>query len=228
MSAGSNLPPPLAGEVSPKAMDGARAHRPLSHASHDSSPASGGAQARTAIIASAVVAAMTGLAFAAVPLYDAFCKVTGYGGTTQEAAAAPNQILDRRIQIRFDANVSPDLPVEFAPRQRSETLRIGETGLAFYRVRNTSSEPVVARATYNVTPHVAGPYFAKLECFCFTDRVIAPGQEADLPVVFFVDPEIVSNPDTTEIDTLTLSYTFFRSTSPEAQALLRAGETPSS
>lgn len=179
---------------------------------------------RTALIAGAVVLGMTGMAFAAVPLYQAFCKVTGYGGTTQEAEAAPTQILDQRIEVRFDANTSPDLPVQFAPKQHSETLRIGETGLAFYRVRNTSTEPVVARATYNVTPHVAGQYFAKLECFCFTDRVIAPGAEVDLPVVFFVDPEIVSDPDTAAIETLTLSYTFFRSTSPEAQALLEAAE----
>lgn len=184
--------------------------------------------ARTALIAGAVVVGMTGMAFAAVPLYQAFCRVTGYGGTTQEATAAPTQILDRRIEVRFDANTSPDLPVEFSPKQTSETLRIGETGLAFYRVRNTSNEPLVARATYNVTPHVAGQYFAKLECFCFTDRVIAPGAETDLPVVFFVDPEIVSDPDTAEIGTLTLSYTFFRSTSPDAQALLAAAEGPSS
>jgi cytochrome c oxidase assembly protein subunit 11 len=180
--------------------------------------------ARTAIIAGAVVVGMTGMAYAAVPLYKAFCRVTGYGGTTQEAQAAPDHILERRIEVRFDANHAPDLPVEFAPKQTSETLRIGETGLAFYRVHNTSNEAIVARATYNVTPHVAGQYFAKLECFCFTDRVIGPGQEADLPVVFFVDPEIVSNPDTADITTLTLSYTFFRSTSPEAQALLDAAE----
>ena len=179
---------------------------------------------RTALVAGAVVLGMTGMAFAAVPLYDAFCKVTGYGGTTQQAQAASSQILDQRIEVRFDANHAPDLPIEFAPKQTSERLRIGETGLAFYRVRNTSDEPVVARATYNVTPHVAGQYFAKLECFCFTDRVIAPGQEADLPVVFFVDPEIVQNPDTRDIDTITLSYTFFRSTSPEAQALLDAAD----
>jgi cytochrome c oxidase assembly protein subunit 11 len=183
---------------------------------------------RTALIAAAVVLGMTGMAFAAVPLYDAFCKVTGYGGTTQEATDAPSQILNRRIEVRFDANTAPDLPVEFAPKQNAQTLRIGETGLAFYRVRNTSNEAVVARATYNVTPHVAGQYFAKLECFCFTDRVIAPGAEADLPVVFFVDPEIVSDPDTAEIGTLTLSYTFFRSTSPEAQALLEAAEETTS
>jgi len=168
--------------------------------------------AMTAGIVVATVIGMTGLGFAAVPLYDAFCKITGYGGTTQEAAAAPSQILERRINIRFDSNVAPGLPVEFAPSQRSESIRIGETGLAFYRVRNTSDQPVIARATYNVTPHVAGPYFAKLECFCFTDRTIAAGEEAELPVVFFVDPELVNDPDTRDLETITLSYTFFRST----------------
>jgi len=166
----------------------------------------------TAAIVSGVVAGMTGLAFAAVPLYDAFCKVTGFGGTTQEATRAPDHALERRIEVRFDSNIAPDLPVEFAPSQISESLRIGETGLAFYRVRNLSEQTIVARATYNVTPHVAGQYFAKLECFCFQDRTLAPGEEAELPVVFFVDPELVSDPDTTGINTLTLSYTFFRST----------------
>ena len=172
----------------------------------------------TAGIAAAVVAGMTGLAFAAVPLYDAFCKLTGYGGTTQEAAAAPSQILDQRIEVRFDSNIAPGVPIEFAPKQNAESLRIGETGLAFYRIRNTSNEPVTVRATYNVTPHEAGQYFAKLECFCFQDRVLAPGEEAELPVVFFVDPEIASDPDTREIETLTLSYTYFRSTAPQAQS----------
>ncbi|MCL4715918.1 MAG: cytochrome c oxidase assembly protein [Hyphomonadaceae bacterium] len=172
--------------------------------------------AMTAGVVVAVVLGMAGLAAAAVPLYDAFCKLTGYGGTTQEASAAPSQILDRRIRVRFDSNIAPDLPVAFAPQQISESLRIGETGLAFYTVRNLSDEPVVARATYNVTPHVAGQYFAKLECFCFQDRLLAPGEEAELPVVFFVDPEIVNDPDTAEIGTLTLSYTFFRSTNAAA------------
>jgi cytochrome c oxidase assembly protein subunit 11 len=172
----------------------------------------------TAAIATAAVLGMTGMAFAAVPLYQAFCKITGYGGTTQEASAAPDQILDRRIEVRFDANIAPDLPVEFAPKQISESLRIGETGLAFYRIRNLSDQPIVARATYNVTPHIAGQYFAKLECFCFQDQVIAAGAEADLPVVFFVDPELVDDPDTRDLDTLTLSYTFFRSTDQTAAA----------
>lgn len=170
----------------------------------------------TALIVVAVVAGMTGMAFAAVPLYEAFCRITGYGGTTQTAEAAPAQALDRRIEVRFDANTAPDLPVEFAPKQRAETLRIGETGLAFYTVRNTSGVPVVARATYNVTPHVAGQYFAKIECFCFQDRVLAPGETTDLPVVFFVDPALVSDLDTADLSTITLSYTFFRSVNDPA------------
>jgi cytochrome c oxidase assembly protein subunit 11 len=172
--------------------------------------------AMTAGIVTAAVLGMTGMAYAAVPLYEAFCRITGYGGTTQEASAAPAQALDRRIEVRFDSNIDPGLPVEFRPSQRSETLRIGETGLAFYRIRNLSDEPIVARATYNVTPHVAGQYFAKLECFCFTDRTLAPGEEAELPVVFFVDPELVDDPDTSDINTVTLSYTYFRSTTAEA------------
>lgn len=166
----------------------------------------------TAGIAATVVAGMTALAFAAAPLYDAFCRITGYGGTTREASSAPSRVLDRRIQVRFDSNVAPGVPIEFAAKQTRETLRIGETGLAFYRIRNTSDEPVTVRATYNVTPHLAGQYFAKLECFCFQDRVLAAGEEADLPVVFFVDPEIAADLDTREIDTVTLSYTYFRST----------------
>jgi cytochrome c oxidase assembly protein subunit 11 len=168
--------------------------------------------AMTALVAAAAVAGMTGLAFAAVPLYDAFCRITGYGGTTQEAAAAPSRVLDQRIEVRFDANIAPNAPIEFEPAQRTESLRIGETGLAFYRIRNLSNEPVTVRATYNVTPHDVGQYFAKLECFCFQDRVLAAGEEAELPVVFFVDPEMVDDPSTRAIDTITLSYTYFRST----------------
>ena len=171
---------------------------------------------RTAGIAAAVVAGMTGMAFAAVPLYKAFCQVTGYGGATQTAEAAPSRVLDQRIEVRFDANHAPDLPVTFQPQQVSQELRLGETGLAFYRVRNLSDAPIVARASYNVTPHVAGQYFVKLECFCFQDRVLAPGEEADLPVIYFVDPDLVSNPDTAEIGTVTLSYTFFRSAVAQA------------
>jgi cytochrome c oxidase assembly protein subunit 11 len=183
----------------------------------------------TAAIATAAVLGMTGMAFAAVPLYQAFCRITGYGGTTQEASVAPGQVLERRINVRFDSNIAPGLPVEFEPRQLSETLRIGETGLAFYRLRNLSDQPIVARATYNVTPHVAGQYFAKLECFCFQDQTIGAGEEAELPVVFFVDPEMADDPDTREIETLTLSYTFFRAVDQSAaqQSSVNQRQTPS-
>ncbi|MCR6646403.1 MAG: cytochrome c oxidase assembly protein [Terricaulis sp.] len=176
----------------------------------------------TALLPLAAVAGMLGLAFSAVPLYDAFCKLTGYGGTTMVADAAPSTVLDQRMNVRFDANVTPGLPIAFAPKQREQGLRIGESGLALYTVRNTSDEPVSVIATFNVTPHAAGQYFAKLECFCFQDRVLQPGEEADLPVVYFVDPEIVNDPDAREIHTVTLSYTYFRSTTqaaaPAAQA----------
>ncbi len=173
----------------------------------------------TAGIVAGAVAAMTGLSFAAVPLYDMFCKVTGYGGTTQQATAAPTRVLDRTIEIRFDANVSADLPIEFEPVQRIETLRLGQSGLAFYRVRNLSDQPVTAIASYNVAPHKAGIYFQKLECFCFQDQVLAPGESAELPVIFFVDPELASDPDTEEVERITLSYTFFRSADEAAASL---------
>jgi cytochrome c oxidase assembly protein subunit 11 len=176
----------------------------------------------TAAIAVAIVAGMTGLAFAAVPLYDAFCKITGYGGTTQVARAAPGAVLDRRMHVRFDTNVAPGLPIEFAAAQREQGLRIGESGLAFFRVRNVSERPVSIVATFNVTPHAAGQYFAKLECFCFQDRVLQPGEAAELPVVYFIDPEIVSDPDANEIETVTLSYTYFRSTNQAAATAAQA------
>ncbi len=165
--------------------------------------------ALTAAIVVGVVFAMVGLAFAAVPLYDAFCRATGFGGATQVATAAPQRVLNQRVEVRFDANVAPDLPVEFAPKQRAQSLRLGETGLAFYTIRNLSDRALVARAEYNVTPNVAGAYFYKTECFCFNDRVLAPGEEADLPLIYFIDPEYASDLDTRDVATLTLSYTFF-------------------
>jgi cytochrome c oxidase assembly protein subunit 11 len=172
----------------------------------------------TAAIAAGAVVGMTAMAFAAVPLYRAFCQATGYGGTTQTARAAPSRVLAQTIQVRFDTNVAPGLPITFAAKQPSETLHIGETGLAFFHVRNDTNASITARATYNVTPHSAGQYFDKLECFCFQDRVLGPGEEADLPVVFFVDPDFASDPETRGLDTLTLSYTYFRSVAPAAPA----------
>ena len=172
----------------------------------------------TAAAVAALVVAMVGLAFAAPPLYDMFCRVTGYGGRTQIASAAPAQVLERRIEVRFDSNVAPGLPLEFisAPTQM---LRLGATGLAQYRVRNLSNAPVTAIASYNVAPHKVGVYFQKLECFCFQERTLAPGEEADLPVVFYIDPALASDLDTEEVESITLSYTFFRSSAEAAAAL---------
>jgi cytochrome c oxidase assembly protein subunit 11 len=167
---------------------------------------------------------MVGLAFAAPPLYRAFCKITGYGGTTQTATRAPARVLDRRITVRFDANVAPGLPIAFEPLQRSETLRIGETGLAFYRVRNLSDAPVTAVATFNVTPHKTGQFFQKLECFCFQDQVIPARAERELPVVYYVDPELADDPNTEEVRQITLSYTFFRTLDEAGDALARGAE----
>lgn len=170
----------------------------------------------TATIVGAIVLGMTGMAFAAVPIYEAFCRVTGYGGTTQTATAGASRVLDRTVEIRFDTNVAPGLPVEFSIPEAPQHLKLGETGLAFFRVRNVSDHPVTARANYNVTPFKAGQYFAKLECFCFQDRVLAPGETVELPVVYFVDPDLATDPDTEEVRTVTLSYTYFLSTDPAA------------
>ncbi|MEM6625905.1 MAG: cytochrome c oxidase assembly protein [Pseudomonadota bacterium] len=155
--------------------------------------------------------AMLALAFAAKPLYDTFCRVTGFGGTTRVATAKPSAVLDRQVSIRFDANVSPETPLKFRPVEHSHPIRLGETGLAFYEVTNTSDEPVEAIATYNVAPHKTGPYFNKLECFCFEDRVFAPGETMKLPVVFFVDPALNKEAYLDDVRTITLSYTFYRS-----------------
>ena len=158
----------------------------------------------------AIVAAMLGLALSAAPLYAAFCRVTGYGGTTQVSAKAPSRILARSIEVRFDANVSPDTPFEFKPEQVSQTLRIGETGVAYFTVKNLSARPVTAIASYNVTPHLTGVYFHKLQCFCFKDRVFQPGETAQLPVIYFVDPGLVDDRETRTTPTITLSYTYYR------------------
>jgi cytochrome c oxidase assembly protein subunit 11 len=171
----------------------------------------------TVLTVVAALVGMGGLAASAVPLYRAFCQATGYGGTTQTADAAPTRVLDRTIDIRFDTNVASGAALEFTPVRPMETLHIGETGLAFFHVRNTSDQPVTARATYNVAPHISGQYFVKLECFCFQDRTFAPGESAELPVVFFVDPQLASDPETRGITEVTLSYTYFRSAASAQQ-----------
>ena len=177
-----------------------------------SSPATisklGRAKRRTALIGAVVVVAMTGAAFAAVPLYKRFCQLTGFDGTVRRAEAAPAQALSRTLLIRFDANVR-GVPWDFAPDQTSQTIHIGKTGLAFFHVKNQSDKPFTAHAAYNVVPESAAKYFQKLSCFCFTDQTLQPGQSADFPVVYFVDPKYVSDPDVKNEPEITLSYTFF-------------------
>jgi cytochrome c oxidase assembly protein subunit 11 len=152
---------------------------------------------------------MVGMAFAAVPLYAMFCQVTGYGGTTQRVEQMSDTILDKTITVRFDANTSGGLPWDFKPVQRDVIMKIGETKLIKYEAKNGTSQPTAGRALFNVTPQAAGAYFNKVECFCFTDTVLKPGEDLEMPVVFFVDPEIVNAPELKGVNTITLSYTFF-------------------
>ncbi len=172
---------------------------------------------------------MIGMAYAAVPLYAMFCQITGYGGTTQRVEQYSDRILDREITVRFDANVSGGLPWDFQPVTRDVTMKIGETTLAHYKATNLFSTPAMGRATFNVTPQLAGAYFNKVECFCFTDTTLKPGETLDMPVVFYVDPDIVNVPELKDIRTITLSYTFFPTGGePVAQRPAEAGDTTSS
>ncbi len=164
--------------------------------------------ARVGLACSAFAFFMVGAAFAAVPLYKAFCQATGFGGAVRKAEAAPRQILDRKIQIRFDTNVR-GLPFDFVTEQTTQQVRIGDTGLAFFKVTNNSNQPVTARAAYNVLPEQAGAYFQKLECFCFTEQTLKAGETRDFPVVYFVDPRFADDFETKSANEITLSYTFF-------------------
>ena len=168
---------------------------------------------RTAGLAFLLVAAMVGLAFASVPLYRIFCQVTGLGGTTMRAdaatAAAVRPVAGRSVSVRFDANVSRDLPWRFQPVDTHRTVAIGARNMALYRARNLSTRPVVGTATFNVTPVQAGKYFSKIQCFCFTEQLLRPGQEMQMPVIFYVDPAILDDPAARDISEITLSYTFY-------------------
>ncbi|WP_421577370.1 cytochrome c oxidase assembly protein [Shinella sp. M31] len=155
------------------------------------------------------VIGMGAMAYAAVPLYEMFCKATGYGGTTQRVEQASDVILDQTIKVRFDANTGPGLPWTFEPVQREVELKIGETVQILYKARNNSSKATTGQATFNVTPEQTGAYFNKVQCFCFTETTLKPGEELEMPVVFFVDPEIVKAVETKGIHTITLSYTFY-------------------
>lgn len=178
----------------------------------------GGGKGPTVAALLGAVAAMVGLVAASVPLYDLFCRVTGYGGTPRVSAAISDTLSERLVTVRFDATVMRDLPWDFRPAQRQITVHLGENVLAYYSAENNSVEPVVGQATFNVTPAKAGRYFNKVECFCFTEQLLNPGQRAEMPVAFFVDPALASDPGTEEIRTITLSYTFFRAKSDETGA----------
>jgi len=164
---------------------------------------------RVAIAGLGVVAMMVGVAYAAVPLYRIFCQATGYGGTTRQVDASGDVVLSRVIKVRFDANVSAGINWSFKPAQEKISLNVGETKLAFYTARNLGKNRITGTATFNVTPAAAGQYFNKIECFCFTEQSLDPGEQAEMPVSFYIDPEIDDDPDLKWLKTITLSYTFF-------------------
>lgn len=166
-------------------------------------------QRLTAAACVVFLSAMIGMSYAAVPLYELFCKVTGYGGTTQVAEAEADRVLDREITIRFDANIAAGLPWKFKPTERQMVLQVGETGQAAYGFSNLAESQTIGTSTFNVTPQSAGVYFNKLECFCFTEQVLAAGESVEMPVVFFIDPAIADDRELDSISTITLSYTFF-------------------
>jgi len=158
-----------------------------------------------------VVAGMTGLAYASVPLYRIFCEVTGFDGTPQRADAAPTEITDRTVRVTFTADVAGGLGWRFQPLQNKMEMKVGEHKLAYYVAENLESKPVTGRATFNVSPEMFGAYFTKIECFCFTEQTLQPGQRVEMPVSFFVDPALLQNPALIKLNDITLSYTFFRS-----------------
>jgi cytochrome c oxidase assembly protein subunit 11 len=174
---------------------------------------------RTGLMLFTLAIGMVALAFASVPLYRLFCEVTGFGGTPQrvEASAVPAAQSLRVVTVRFNADVNSGLPWSFQPAQRAIEVKIGEQALAFYRATNHADRPVTGTATFNVTPDKAGAYFAKIECFCFTEQTLQPGQSVEMPVTFYVDPAMLTDRGLDDVDTITLSYTFFRAADDAAR-----------
>ncbi|MFL4989694.1 MAG: cytochrome c oxidase assembly protein [Microvirga sp.] len=166
---------------------------------------------RTAFACVGVAVGMVGLAYASVPLYDLFCKVTGFGGTPIVRDANGSEVMDRTIAVRFDSNVAPGLNWRFAPEKPEVKVKLGETTTVYYKVTNTGDKASTGIATYNVQPDLAGTYFSKLECFCFTEQTLQPGETLESAVVFYVDPRLVQDPDVKDLTSLTLSYTYFPS-----------------
>jgi cytochrome c oxidase assembly protein subunit 11 len=179
----------------------------------------------TAAACGVLVAAMVGAAYAAVPLYDWFCRTTGFGGTTQVASAGPSHVLDRKLKVRFDANVAGGLPWRFEPEQTSIEVRVGEVVTVAYRVVNESARETTGVASYNVSPPTVGGYFSKINCFCFTDQRLKAGEKRDMTVVFFVDPALAKDSEQDDLDTITLSYTMYPVRQPETPRV-ENGATP--
>lgn len=183
---------------------------------------------KTALQGVAVVVFMGALAWASVPLYDWFCRVTGFGGTTNVAEAGSVEIVDRTIKVRFDASKERGMPWEFKPMQYEVELRLGEEGLAFYEAYNPTDRPVAGTASYNVAPYGAGLYFSKIACFCFEEQILMPGERVEMPVSFFVDPDIMNDADAKFAKHITLSYTFHEIELPEeTQAMLETEQSDS-
>ncbi|BAF88954.1 cytochrome c oxidase assembly protein [Azorhizobium caulinodans] len=162
------------------------------------------------------VAAMVGVTYASVPLYRAFCSMTGFGGATRTAEGAATKVLDRKITVRFDGNVAPGLPWDFRPEATSTEVKVGETSMAYYFAASRGRSETYANATYNVMPSTAGAYFVKLQCFCFNEQKLEAGEKVDMPVVFYIDPAIADDPEMDGLTTITLSYTFFPAAKPAA------------
>ena len=172
----------------------------------------------TSLLLAAVVCGMVGLSFASVPLYRLFCQATGFGGTTQRAAAAPGQATDAVVTVRFDAMTAPELGWDFRPLETAVRVHPGEQRQVFFRAVNRTSETVTGTAIYNVTPTKTGIYFDKLQCFCFNEQRLGPGESRDMGVVFFVDPDLLTDPNTSDVSTITLSYTMFRAPQSDSPA----------
>lgn len=167
-----------------------------------------------------IVFGMVGLAFASVPLYRLFCQVTGFGGTTMVAESLPDQILEREIIVKFDANTSRGINWSFRPEDHQQTVKLGQQGLIAFIAKNNDRHPSAGTAVYNVTPNKAGKYFQKIECFCFGEQMLAAGQEMPMPVMYFIDPKLADDPNMADVNTITLSYTFFPAQSEELDQAL--------
>lgn len=176
---------------------------------------------RTLLSVLAIVFAMVGLSFASVPLYDLFCRVTGFGGTPQ-IGGTPDRIVDRDIRVIFNADTAPNLPWDFKPEQRDITVKIGQQALIAYHAINKADKPSAGTAIYNVTPPKAGKYFHKTQCFCFDEQTLIPGQDMSMPVVFYIDPAMADDPNMDEVRQITLSYSFFPAASEELDEALEA------